>query len=435
MDGDCHSIDSIREAIQCLQKQRGSDVATTVFAPPQRYQNKKWMEFLKEDGIDFRPIHRGTKLLSEPNDKAILKEMRKMSAAPSVCIALLIQDTDFIEAILHIINARGSDNIVVLIPANKLGVIQAYKKQKVKVLEISQDQSPRSRVNAILHHDGSGSVELTEPHEPLSPETFVSVYKEVAMFFQNLGYEASDTHYIQTCAKFWFANRRGSLTVFPSQKALLAVHEVSASECALRKDWAEDTKNLAYFLPITSRSSRTKSIKTYGYRLAGSVFKGGGPFILSDSSDLVPCALRRLRYLDDALNTDMPEAMFLFMNSTANKGRLRKSGWLPRPSDERLDVDGNLRKAFVSNATTGMWQVADNSPNAMEPVLTVLKRAKVISFHSKYSKEEMFEAMNLFVRQQQLPSMRTFNGLRWSILRHTANASDPSMRSVVDFDR
>ena len=434
MDGDCHSIDSIREAIQCLQKQRGSDVAATVFAPPQRCQNKKWMEFLKEDGIDFRPIHRGTKRLAEPNDKAIIREMRRISRSPSVCIALLIQDGDFVEPVLDIISARGSDNMLVLIHANKVLVIQSYKKQGVKVLEISQDQIPRSRVNAILQQDGSGSVEFTKPHQPISNEAFFSVHEEATTFFRNLGYEASDAHYVQTCAKFWFTNRQGSLTVFPFQKALLAVHEVLASEWTVRKDWAEDAKKLAFFLPIISRRKRTKALaETYGYPLACSVFQGGGPFILSDSADLVPCALRRLGYLDDGFNTDVPEAMFLFINLVENKGTLRKFGWLPLPSDNSLDVDRNLRMAFLSDTTPGKWQGMENS-RGMHSVLKILKRAKVISPHSRYSKEETYEAMKSFVRQQQLPSMRTFNGLRWSILRH-ANASDPTMRSVVDFDR
>ena len=439
MDGDCHSIDAVREAIQCLQKQCGPGVATTVFAPPQRCQNKKWMEFLKEDGIDFRPIHRSTKRLAEPNDKAIIREMRRMSRSPSICIALLIQDGDFVEPVLDIINERGSDNILVLIPKTMRSVIQTYETQGVTVLKMSPNNAEPTRVRAILHQDGSGSVKLAEPYEPLPQDMFAPVQDEVAMFLQNVGYgEARDGYMVQKCAKFWFANKLGSLTVSPTQPAVLAVHRFLAeSDATGQLDLKEYAKKLAYFLPVTTRRGKLKKgeDKTFGCVKMRCVFDGGGPFILEDSSDLVLGALRRLGYMDDGFNTDVPEAMFLFMNSAENKGPLRKFGWLPRPSDNRLDVDGNLRKAFISDATAGMWQVKHNSQNAMESVLKILKRAKVISSHSRYSKEETFEAMKSFVRQQQLPSMRTFNGLRWSILRYHANATDPSKRSVVDFDR
>ncbi|CAL1136463.1 unnamed protein product [Cladocopium goreaui] len=198
----------------------------------------------------------------------------------------------------------------------------------------------RSQVRAILDRDGSGSVELVDENgEPDSHDMFAPIHE--------------------------------------------AVHGVLAgSRFAVERNCKEYLRKLAYFLPITAKrgSLKKNEEKTFGYAKARAVFRGGGPFILEDSPDLAIRALTRLGYLDQ-FNTDVPEAMFLFLNSAENKGSLRKFGWLPGPGDNHVDVDRNLR------------------------------------------------AMKLYAKQHQLPVMRTLNGLAWSILRKS-NAKDPTMRSV-----
>ena len=255
---------------------------------------------------------------------------------------------------------------------------------------------------------------------------------------QNLGYgEANHGDLVSKCVKFWYTNQLGSLTVFPFQPAVKAVHGVLAgSRFAVERNCKEYLRKLAYFLPITAKrgSLKKNEEKTFGYAKARAVFRGGGPFILEDSPDLAIRALTRLGYLDQ-FNTDVPEAMFLFLNSAENKGSLRKFGWLPGPGDNHVDVDRNLRVAFLSDLTGGRWQIK-NPARSIKAVLQILEKNKTIQAgHSaNYSLEETFQAMKLYAKQHQLPVMRTLNGLAWSILRKS-NAKDPTMRSVGDFDR
>lgn len=74
-------------------------------------------------------------------------------------------------------------------------------------------------------------------------------------------------------------------------------------------------------------------------------------------------ALRRLGFLDEDFNTDVPEAMFLFLNLAENKKPLRKCGMLPCPGDNHLDVDRKLRCAFLYHATPETWQFKSSKMN------------------------------------------------------------------------
>ena len=214
----------------------------------------------------------------------------------------------------------------------------------------------------------------------------------------------------------------------------MALHRFfTESEAVMARSWERYSGKLAYFLPISSRGGKLskQQEKMYVFVRARGVFKGGGPFMLEDSSDLVVIALRRLGFLDEDFNTDVPEAMFLFINLAENKKPLRKCGMLPCPGDNHLDVDRKLRCAFLSHATPETWQF--KSSKMMKPVLQVLRKAKLLPSHidAEYSMEETFEAMKFYAKQQQLPVMRTFNTLAWRILRH--NETSPTTRSVIDF--
>ena len=207
-------------------------------------------------------------------------------------------------------------------------------------------------VRAILHEDGAGStgsVKLADPYEPISPD-IIPARNAVAKDLEALGYgKESEGSLAKKCAKFWFANQLGPLTVFPPQLAVMAAHRFfSESEAVTARSWERDCGKFAYFLPISSRGGKLSKHqeKIYGFVRARGVFEGGGPFILEDSSDLVAIALRRLGFLDEDFKTDVPEAMFLFINLAENKKPLRKCGMLTGPGDNHLDVDRKLRCAF-----------------------------------------------------------------------------------------
>ena len=435
MDGDCHSIDGIRLAIDCLKEHCGQKVCTTLFAPPERCQNKKWKQFICEDGISFQHVRRTSRsAFAEPNDKAITKMMRRLSVRATAAIAILTRDGDFIGPILDL-QAEGA-NIIVLVPENHFSLISRCESQGVNVLTVPLPRhAPGTMVRASLHQDGTGSVELADPYEHvLPPDAYLRVQETVEENLEALGYGEGGL-LIQKCAKFWFENELGTLTVFPQELPVVAVNNVfSESNNTMRISWKEYSGNLAHFLPITSRGRKLppKKEKIYGYPRARAIFKGGGPFMLEDSSDLVVKALRRLGFLDDDFNTDVPEAMFMFINLSENRNPLRKGGLLPLPGESHVDVDRKLRSAFLSHDTPDVWQVMREE--AMSPVLSILRRARVLSdIDCAYSNEELFQAMNLYAKQEQLPAMRNFNGLAWRIRRH--NDTNPTQRNLVDFNR
>ena len=435
VDGDCHSIDGIRLAIGCLEEHCGQKVHTTLFAEPQRCQNKKWGNFIRAGGISFQPIQRSSQRQSaEPNDKAITKMMRRLSLKATAPIAILTEDGDFINPVLEL-QAAGT-NIMVLIPENLYALIRRCETQGVHVLKVPLllRSASGTRVRASLHQDGNGSVELADPHVFMSDDTYLPAKERVEENLESLGY--GEGGLAQKCAKFWYENQLGTLTIFPEQLPVMAVNDVfRESNSVMRRTWKPYSGNVAHFLPITSRGRKLskKEKNIYGYVRARGIFKGGGPFILEDSSDLVVNALKRLGFLDDGLNPDVVEAMFLFINLTENKKLLRKGGFLPLPEENYLDVDRKLGSAFLSHVIPAGWQIMREQ--AMDPVLSILKRAKVLTggLDSAYSNEELFQAMKLYAKQQQLPVMRNFNGLAWRILRH--NDRSPKTRSLVDFNR
>eukprot|EP00438_Fugacium_kawagutii_P011558 Skav235012 [mRNA] locus=scaffold276:164365:165684:+ [translate_table: standard] len=371
VDGDCHSIEGIKHAISSLEAE-GRRVVTTLFAAPGRWENKKWSRFMRAHGIRFQAVERDSlEHSTEPNDEIIMSTMAKLCHES---IALLTEDADFVGTMVDF-QESGAD-VMVMIPDTKHSVIDQYQNKGVRVLLM---RIPRStpKVRAILHENGTGSVEIVEP-ELRSKEDFFSEKAELVMkTMEFLGYRRGRGYFVQDCAKFWISNQLGPLTVFPSRLSLLAVHDIFAQSARL--SWKVCSDDLAFFLPTTTTrgSSRCthRELQVYGSGQARAVFEGGGPFMLKDTADLTVRALTRLGYLDAGLNADVAEAMFLFVNSPDNKACLRKIGMLPAARDTSLEVEAKLRAAFLSNKTPGEWQIRKTSEKALQPVLKILRRA------------------------------------------------------------
>eukprot|EP00438_Fugacium_kawagutii_P006774 Skav201399 [mRNA] locus=scaffold296:351397:352938:+ [translate_table: standard] len=436
VDGDTHSIEDIISAIKCLEANGGQRVRTTLFAEPERGQNKKWGGFMRDHGISFRPVHRRTsKLGSEPNDKAIIKTMRNLSKSRKVRIAILTQDLGFVEVLLDL-KAQGT-KVRVLLMENKMSAISGYERQGgIEVLRVTlPEKRPLTKVRAILHEDGTGSVKFADPYKPVSPDIYIPAQDRVAKVLQDLGYgDAKEGYLSQKCAKFWFTNCLGSLEVFPYQPSVMEVHRVLTQNSTAGKTWKSYSRDLAFILPVSASGgfkAKTHG-KKFGNGAARAVFRAGGPFMLKDSSDLVARALRRLGFLDDDFNADLAEAMLVFVNSSDNKKSLRKMDLLPSHRENLAGVERRLRMAFVSHARPGTWQIKNKSPTAEQAALVILRKAGLITPDNEYSKEEFFEAMKLYAKQKRLPIMRTFNGLAWRIFLH--HDTDPTRRkSIVDF--
>lgn len=435
VDGDVHTMDEIREAIAYLEI-GGRHVRTRFFCEPERADNKKWKEFFKDMNIEFQPVRRSADLLHEATDEAISRALTEASSLGFECVGLVTSDSDFIKTILEV--ERSGTSCFVFVPASKKSLVRAFEVGGVRTvrLQTNKEYNVGPKVRALLHEDGAGSVQLADPFlYSVSREVFDARLAVVKDFLDGLGY-GREGHTIQSIAKFWYANCVGSLVVFPAALSLNAIEEVIGPDSRL-SSWVHYTEfgQLAYFLPATLGGRKSKSnAQTYGNALSRSIFKGGGPFMLSDSPQMVAQALRRLGYLDDELNADLPEAMLCFVNASKNKTALRKQGFLPAQGATNSNIQAKLREAFLSTSFTGVWQVSKGD-GAMQDIQRALQRAGVLAkTDSGYSKHETFEAMKLFSQTHGLPSMKTYNGIAWRVwdaLR--VSGTSPSRTADVKF--
>eukprot|EP00435_Cladocopium_sp_Y103_P051211 s453_g15.t2 len=412
VDADARSIDEIRQALNLL-KEKGCQVQATIFASPGRITNKKWRQFMEESCIVFEPVLRGSDETSEPNDSAIEKAMRTFLGEDDVaCVGLLTADKGFIDVVAEL-ESSGS-RTVVLIPDSMPSVILEYAKAGINVLKLPVKSQLGGHVRAVLHSNGDGSVHQTDPFEVFdcTAET-----DRVTAFLQDLGFMGHSGYLIQAAAKFWFSNRLGSLTVYPTQLATMSVLDVIQENSVISEPYNRD-QDLAFVLPVSSVGSITKKgLQAYGSRGSRQVLRGGGPFILHDSPDLIEQVLRRLGYLDDHLNCDFAEALFCFLNTSANKSSLRKIGLLPVSGSRSCDVCANLRAAFLSNASSGRWR-KNRGDETFDSLVLKLRQAKVVEEdESLPAPAEVLEAMKMYVKRQGLPAMQTFNGNAWRILQ------------------
>ena len=295
-----------------------------------------------------------------------------------------------------------------------------------------------ARVRAILLEDGTGSVEMADAAPPIDPRELHARNEESKARFDVLAHffgmsdeqSAERVYLIQLCVKFWFTNSLGKLVVFPHGFASTAVHDLIQS--ANRQNLKKRSESLAYFLPMTSvgASMTNTQRRRFGTALAREVFMGGGPFVLQDSSDMVERALRRLGYLDDALNVDLEEAMFCFLNSASNKHVLRKLAMLPTSGDTSQMVQESLGAAFLSSNSSGGWRILRQGPKGF--LLHALKQEELLSPESirSCSQEDLFEAMKVYARRHGLPAMRTFNGLVRRIQDHVE--VNPTKRGLIE---
>ena len=435
VDADTFSVEMIRSAIIRLNQDR-YQVHTTLFVEPGRLENKMWAAFMKEPGIRFQTIPRHSVAIgSEPNDEAIVHAMQELSRLPDVHgLALLTGDTDFVAPISKL-QDMGT-RIQVLVEARKFGTVSAYKSAGVEVLPLELLRKRRSKVLAVLHPDGTGSVKLDSTLQHLPYDRFVIQEQTIMKLMRKLGYRQEAGGFLHhECAKFCFANQLGPLTVFPHQVSVACVHDL-VNQCAGNKSWEDNADNCAFLLPFTKPTRTSRKMNTYGSSQNRAVFEGGGPFILKDSLELTAQALMKLGFLDNELNADFSEAMFVFVNLSEHKKGLRKLGLLPDPDDKSTDVDEKLHAAFLSTKSAGQWRMLKNQTETIKSLVQTLKQVNVLprASDSVYSVEEIYEAMKAYAEHCQLPFMRTFNGLHFRILRHIERR-DPSMRKEVDFDR
>ena len=174
---------------------QGMGKAAKLFKEPQR--------------VTLRPIY-SLGRLQEPTDEAIVSTMYQLSDQSDVdCIALLTGDTDYISTIVDL-QRQAVLNFKVIIPADRDDKIRIYRSHDVEVLILGRiNTEKQSRVRAILHSDGTGSVHFVNPHI-MCLELF-SLREKVSTFLADLGYLKQKTdatapmeYTLPACAKFCF---------------------------------------------------------------------------------------------------------------------------------------------------------------------------------------------------------------------------------------
>ena len=427
VDADSASIDVIKQGISCLEEE-GYEVDPLLFAPPGRESNRKWKRFISQFGITFREVPRATTYLNEPNDDAIVSVMMKhgnLSNAPS--LALLTADADFITAAVDL-HARGT-RVVVLIPEGRIGVVKKYEVAGLQVIKL-ESQNAAPKVRAVLHEDGSGSVHIAEAYRQ---SIHLEKNRAVETFLEGFGLKADEGYLIQKCVKFWFENCSGSITVYPPQLATFAVYDVI--QAAKFQPGNAYFDHLAFCVPVTAVGGLKKhrrATQTFGSGLAGQVWRARGPFMKTNSPTLVAEVLEQLGYVDE-VNADLREPMFCFINTGCNTRLLRQMGMLPVSGDGQVDVLQKLRAAFLSNLSSGMWQVASNFER-IKSLEHILRTAGLLhqSDAIEVSRDEKFAAMKAYVEKEGMPLMQTFDALALRILHR--NDMNPTLRQLIEIE-
>ena len=388
----------------------------------EKRRHGSWNEFFRSPGIKFCPVKRMGGL-SDPNDEAIQSEARRLVKLPQTQgIALLTNDRDF-APLVTLLRSSGKA-VFVLIRKVRSGNKVIFEDAGATVFLVG-DEPAVSKVRAILNSDGTGSVALAEDPPDPDSEALVGM---VADRMLHLDYLSDNTcTLLPALAKFWFQHDLGSLVVRPLPSALKSVHQIFL-ENQERAAWERYRHNLAFILPLAGGSRTTKKISEadrfrYGSSTAKRIYHGGGPFVLPQSDCLAINVLKKLRYLDESMNSDLNEGLLVFLNDTCNKRNMRKSDAMPGMGDSRDKILATINQALVSGRASGQWSLA---PGDMDV------RKKLVADNFLRNEEEkpevVFRAMQDYSKQFALPSRRSYNAYAWQIKHFVMDPNSPDRR-------
>jgi len=414
VDGGTRQVSICRQAIQLLQ-QEGRKVFTTVFAEQELQNNKPWSDFMQSAYNCLCPVERTVE--GREVDDALSERLSHLAAtADGACLALLATDTRYVELVKNIVSTRR--DIVVCVPRGAVSSVHAYQETGARVLPLGRIQEG-PKIRAFLDPDGSGRVETAQPWKAARREDQAA--DELTSFLQEWGYRGERGYLIPSVAKFWFAHDLGRLTVFPAQAGCAAAHQ-KIQDASPGTAWIEYRKDLAFFLPVGDRQAPSRVNAQLGGQLAGAIYRGGGPFIIEDSEDMVLEVLRRMGYLDEEFSNDLSEALLTFVSLPENSYWLRKNcKAMPDPTDTAEDVVVKLRRAFLSHDTSGQWRRAPD----MRPELL---RA---GFLRKQNDDQstVMDAMRRYIERYGLQERQSYIGHAYTVLQHFYRTDpDPKRR-------
>ena len=340
----------------------------------------------------------------------------------------MTNDKGFADVLKHVIVA-GKPSTCVIIPNRTTSVVNFYKEEGIPVLTLPSEER-FTKIRAVLHADGDGTVEFGEAidsaHRAEAEVMYNSWEEMLKSQACSAAFSSADAYPIQRIAKFWFANGLGSLPVFPVPLATSALDHAIRYES---QNWVSNSQAFAFALPVRPGRVTQKQLKIYGSKLARNIFRGGGPFMLEDSSDLVAHFLHKLGYLDDTWNSDFTEALNCFWNASGCKMQLRKLGVQLDTRETTARAAAKLRTALLSDSCNGQWQPGGTS---MPAVIDMLQRKSLLSLGSESpAMDEVWCAMRTYAEVHGLPRMKTFNALAAHILQH-ADQKDPLRRGKIE---
>ena len=423
VDADQVGKEMIEEATRCLKEQ---NLEVLVFGNPQLCKAKWWSEFFSASDRQFRAVER-LGGLSDPSDDAIKREAERLvKLAQTKGFALLSSDRDFVD-LVEMVRSFGKEMVVFLWKGRCGSRIQkAFEDAGATVFLVGAEPAV-NKVRAILNSDGSGSTELAE--DPPDPE-FRALAEDVGNRLLCLGYRSDDScHLRPALAKFWFRHGVGPLVVYPLISALRSARMFLSGQRKIEA-LTSDKDGLAFILPLSAgtRTSRTISIsdrQLFGTGRAKRIYHGGGPFILRQSRGLTRTVLRRLGYLDDAMNSDLNEALLVFLNSADNKRNLRKTRMMPQMEDSRHEIERKINQTLVYGQIDGKWSRATSDMEVRETLV-----AERLLVNAQQPQEEVLTAMQEYTRRHGLQAMKSYNGYVWQ-LKQRHNACDPNRRDQV----
>ncbi|CAJ1429970.1 unnamed protein product [Effrenium voratum] len=428
VDGDRHSAFEVSQALRALRRGGGGGspgrraARATLFVAPGSQKLKDGLREQQQSISTVEVPRRGVQ--GEPNDEALVRHLRRLlNARGNVCLAILVSDAGFAQVVEEAV-ALGRE-VVVFVPELRPGVAEVFEATGAQVLRLAaRHQDTAFKTRATLQGDGTGLVELmaAEPRQSCDSTPL----RDFLAHYGFCGREERVDLLLPSLAKFWFMHQshlRPALTVYPYQHAVTELLQMLAAG----NKWQRYQKDLAFLFPTRGARRPTRAqVKTYGCGHALSLFRGGGPCMLHDSQDLAQRVLRRLGYLDDDLNSDLPEAIQVFCNTANNKGALRRNFDLTEGASVST-LERQLRRAFLSSSSTGMWEASPSD----EAVRLQLRRAGLVTPDAP--REEVLEAMRSWAKRRGLPAMRSYNGHLWQF--RSAGPANPSQRDAMELKK
>lgn len=420
IDGDSASIERVEAFVNEL-RQHGQIVRIKLFAEPRRAENVNWNSFLRAYSIEFIPVSRHTKSVTDPNDDAIHAEVRRLLQAHKFdVIALLVGDIDYVSLVKGIVGA-GKRSIVNL-PTGAPGLARRFKEAGAEVLGVHG--IPRQpKYICMLHSDGTGSVERMHAQSEHPKGDFADEFDMVGSKLINLGYRCNNQDpLIPSIGKFWFDNCVGKVIVYPALYAAIsaakALHERPTA------DWISGRRDLAFVLPQVPTTSTQRVIEDFGSKTCASFARAGGPFVMRDSSRLGEALLRKMQFIDDRENSCIEECLEVFAGVAENARAIRKAGCYFGHLDTAHQKLEMIRKVCLSSSFQGTWQMP---PSDRDVRAYLVSRGMLLS--DRAPKDDVFRAMASYVQSAGLTPRATYNGRVMQCLNvYASRLNHPSRR-------